>query len=440
MYVSAIVVGAQLHTENLVFRLRPDARLLGMVEDDDHEPIGGATIYLFRTDANFGWRQTYFAEQTSSDDRGRYGFAHLEPGIYYLAVSASPWFSALLEQTDGSGNSVLLERPEFDIAYPTTFYPGVTDVASAKQIALNEGEDFTADFTLSPVPALRLRVNHLNREPQHPTNPTLQQRIFDTIFNLGTMRQGPVDESGSLEIRGLAPGQYVLETESFDPNSRNKRSLLINLTADQEVDPENTTPVMTIQGVVRMQGGQNLPQRLRVRLWNSRTGVVVESGAREKGQIYFESSLLMPDTYSVYAMNGPNSMIGSLKASGAQVVGQTIQITGGKPVQLDIEMSTTVSKISGVARRDGQPVAGAMILLVPEEAEINLPKFRRDQSDSDGTFTLLDVLPGRYRMLAIEDGWDLEWANLSLLKKRLEQAQRIDVGPSKTYQAVVQVE
>ena len=36
---------------------------------------------------------------------------------------------------------------------------------------------------------------------------------------------------------------------------------------------------------------------------------------------------------------------------------------------------------------DGKPLAGAMILLVPEDAEMNLPKFRRDQSDSDGTFT-----------------------------------------------------
>jgi hypothetical protein len=81
-----------------------------------------------------------------------------------------------------------------------------------------------------------------------------------------------------------------------------------------------------------------------------------------------------------------------------------------------------------------------MILLVPEEAETNLPKFRRDQSDSDGTFTLLDVLPGQYRMLAIEDGWDLEWANLSLLQKRLEHAQRIDVVPGKDYQAVVEEE
>ena len=81
-----------------------------------------------------------------------------------------------------------------------------------------------------------------------------------------------------------------------------------------------------------------------------------------------------------------------------------------------------------------------MILLVPEAAEIHLPKFRRDQSDSDGTFTLCDGLPGRYRMLAIDDGWDLEWANLSLLKNRLEHAQKIEVELNKTYQTVLNVE
>lgn len=81
-----------------------------------------------------------------------------------------------------------------------------------------------------------------------------------------------------------------------------------------------------------------------------------------------------------------------------------------------------------------------MILLVPENPEINLPLFRRDQSDSDGTFTLLDVLPGRYKVMAIENGWDLEWANPTLLKTRLEHAQSLDVQPNRTYQAGVNVE
>ena len=445
IYASAIVVGAQTNTGNVVFRLRPDARLLGMVEDDDHEPIGGATIYLFRTDANFGFRQTYLAEQTTTDDRGQYRIPHLEPGCYYLAASAAPWFGGLLQEADTAGNSAVSERPEFNVAYPTMFYPGVTDVASAKQIALNEGEDLTADFIMSPVAALRVRVNHLGGAFERFTNTTLQQRIFGTTINGVSMRQVRTDDF--LEIRGVAPGRYLLDLESVDPSSRDSGAIVrsstvmrLNLTEDVEVDPESASEVTPVRGVIRTGGGLHPKQPAYVRLWNSRSDDVLESNINEKGEINFDTTFLTPGTYSVYAMNGPNSIIGSLKATGAQVVGQTIQITGNKPVQLEIEMATSLSKISGVVRRDGQAVAGAMILLVPEEAETNLPKFRRDQSDSDGTFTLLDVLPGQYRMLAIEDGWDLEWANLSLLQKRLEHAQRIDVVPGKDYQAVVEEE
>ena len=313
----------------------------------------------------------------------------------------------------------------------------MTDPASASQIALNEGQDFTADFTLNPVPALHVRVNHVNADPDKPTTATLQQRIFGTTINQMWLRQVPVDDS--VEIRGVTPGKYVLEIESYDA-SRSKRSTVVNLTDDTELDPATTSAVMPIHGVVRMEGGLNLGQQAYVRLWNSRTDEVMDSQIGDKGQINFDSDFLTPGKYSVFAMRGENSIVSGLRATGAQVTGQTIQITGGNPVELEISMSNTLAKINGTAQRDGKPVAGAMILLVPEAAEINLPKFRRDQSDSDGTYTLRDVLPGRYRMLAIDDGWGLEWANLSLLKKRLEHAQKIEVQANKAYQTVIDVE
>ncbi|HTT24946.1 MAG TPA: carboxypeptidase regulatory-like domain-containing protein [Candidatus Sulfotelmatobacter sp.] len=439
IYSSATVVGAGLNTENIVFRLRPDGRVTGVVEDDDHEPVGGATIYLFRRDASFGLSQTSLVTQTVSDDRGHYRFAHLEPGYYYVAVSASPWFSRVLQQAEAAGNSALSQKPEFDIAYPITFYPGVTDVAAASQIALNEGEDVTADFTLSPVPALRVRVDQALADQGRPMNVALQQKIFDTKIDQTSLRQVPVEDA--IEIRGVAPGRYALQLVSVGESSvRAQRSTLLTLTDDAEVDPENAPPATPIRGVVRMQAGQKMTEQAYVRLWNSRAGEVMDSTISDKGEISFASDFLTPGTYSVYAMNGPNSILSSLKATGAQVAGQTVQIAGGKPVELEIEMATVLSKITGTARRDKKTVAGAMILLVPEDAENNLPKFRRDESDSDGTFTLVDVLPGRYRVLAIEDGWDLEWANLSLLKKRLEHGQKIEVGPSKSYQAMVEVE
>jgi hypothetical protein len=438
MYVSAIVVGAGLNTGNVVFRLRPDARVRGVIEDDDHEPVQGATIYLFRTDVSFGLRQTSLAEQTVSDDRGRYRMAHLEPGCYYLVVSASPWFTGMLQSLDAAGNSALPQKSEFDVAFPTTFYPNVTDPALASQIALNEGDDFTADFTLNTEPALRVRVNHINAEPQQFLSETLHQTIFGIEINEPGQRQMLADDSQ--EIRGVAPGRYVLEIVSADPSSRPKRAMLLNLTADAEVDPDSMSAAPSIHGKVQMDGGSGWPQQGIVRLWNSRTDEVLQSQIGERGLIQFDVDFLTPGPYSVYAITGENSIVSSLKAKGALVVGQTVQITGGRPVELEISLSNSLSKINGTAKRDGKPIAGAMILLVPEAAEINLPKFRRDQSDSDGTFTLRDVLPGRYRMLAIDDGWDLEWANLSLLKNRLEHAQKIEVELNKTYQTVLNAE
>lgn len=439
MYSSAIVVKAGWNTENIVFRLRPDARLMGVVEDDDHEPIGNATIYLFRSDASLGLRQTSLTGQTTSDDRGHYRFAHLEPGVYYIAVSAAPWFSGLLQQADAPGISALTQKREFDIAYPTTFYPGVTDLASASQVALNEGADFTADFTLSPVPALRVKVDYANASGEKPANVQLRQKIFDTEINTAGQRQFSAEDS--FEIRGAAPGRYAFQLVSVgSSNVQSQRSTLINLTEDAEVDPESVSAVTPIHGVVRMQGGLKLKQQGYVRLWNSRDGELLESSISDKGEISFASDFLTAGTYSVFAMNGTNSIVSSLKATGAQVVGQSVQITGSKPIELEIGMASALSKITGTVRRDKEPVVGAMILLVPEDAEINLPKFRRDQSDSDGTFTLQDVLPGRYWVMAIEDGWDLEWANLALLKKRLEHAQKIDVQGTKSYPIVLEVE
>jgi len=441
MFVSAIVVGAGLNTENMLFRLRPDARVLGLIEDEDHEPIQGATVYLFRTDASFGLKHTYLAAQTVSNDSGRYRLPHLEPGFYYLVVSAAPWFSGLLQSADGAGNPSPSEKPEFDVAFPTTFYPGVTDLDSASQIALNEGQDFTADFVLNSVPALRVRVNDVNGDPQNPTTPTLQQKVFGTEINHPWLRQIQVENS--VEIRGVPPGNYVLEIDSMpsrDPNRRSERALPLHLTADTEVDPESASAVVPIHAMVRMEGGGSLKEEVFVKLWNGRTDELLDSQTGDKGQMQFEADILTPGIYSVYAMTGQNSIVSSLKATGAQVAGQTIQITGGKPVELEIELSSALSGIGGTARRDGKPVAGAMILLVPEDPDINLPKFRRDQSDSDGTFTMFDVVPGRYRMLAIDDAWDLEWGNASLLKKRLEHAEKIEVQPNKTYKIVLTVE
>jgi len=53
-----------------------------------------------------------------------------------------------------------------------------------------------------------------------------------------------------------------------------------------------------------------------------------------------------------------------------------------------------------------------MIVLVPHSrtAGAFASLLRRDQSDSDGSFSLRNVVPGAYTVVAIADGWTLDWA------------------------------
>ena len=81
-----------------------------------------------------------------------------------------------------------------------------------------------------------------------------------------------------------------------------------------------------------------------------------------------------------------------------------------------------------------------MILLVPQDPEHNLPLFRRDQSDSDGSFTLSLVLPGRYTLLALENGWDLQWGNATVLKPFLANGELIVVDTKGNHNMRVKVQ
>jgi hypothetical protein len=243
----------------------------------------------------------------------------------------------------------------------------------------------------------------------------------------------------SIEMSGIPPGKYVLAMRSYGPVT-STQSMVVNIATDMDLDADAPAAPSPIRGTIRMEGGLTLRPQAFVRLWNSHTDEILDTQVAQNGEFSFEPNFVAPGNYSVFVMNGQYSIIGKRSATGAKIMGQSIQISGSTPIQLNIELPRTLSKINGTALRNGKPFAGAMMVCVPENPENNLPLFRRDQSDSDGSFTVPEVLPGRYRILAIENGWDLEWGNAAILKPRLEHADSVNVQPGMTCQSVVNVE
>jgi hypothetical protein len=79
-------------------------------------------------------------------------------------------------------------------------------------------------------------------------------------------------------------------------------------------------------------------------------------------------------------------------------------------------------------KHDGKPIAGATVVLIPANASEYVNFFRRDQTDLDGTFSLNALLPGDYTLVAIENGWDLEWSHPDTLAPYLKQGREISVS------------
>jgi hypothetical protein len=60
--------------------------------------------------------------------------------------------------------------------------------------------------------------------------------------------------------------------------------------------------------------------------------------------------------------------------------------------------------------------------------EYELTLIRRDQSDSDGTFSLYNVLPGKYTVVAIRNEWDQPWLSPGVMQPFLKSGEVIDVS------------
>jgi hypothetical protein len=76
-------------------------------------------------------------------------------------------------------------------------------------------------------------------------------------------------------------------------------------------------------------------------------------------------------------------------------------------------------RVRGFARKDSKGTPGVMVVLIPRQPSAYYALVRRDQSDSDGSFSLRDVPPGQYTVVAIEDGWKLEWQRREVMARYL---------------------
>ncbi len=433
-FSTAIVTGARVDTENLTLRLVPTAVITGHVFDESGEPIRAAAVSLWRDDHSSGVSRTVRAGSDMTDDQGSFEFAPLNAGTYFVSVAAKPWYAVhppSIRQTGTPDAPTAVDR-SLDVVYLPTYYAGATEVEDASPILIRGGDRFDLDLHLMPVPALHvlLRIPPLEGGQSFQL-PNLFKRDFDGPQQ-AIQPEVQMPAPGVVEITA-APGKYELRMPPR--NNEPGQSSEVEITQDnQELDTSTGQAVSSISAKIEVIGETAFPPQLSFALRNAQHRIVAWGEMNPAHEVTFTG--VVPGNYQVVvgAASRAYSVI-SMIVNGSQVPGHSLTVPAGANLALSLSVAGGTADINGIALRAGKGAAGAMVVLVPKNPEANHDLFRRDQSDLDGTFTFHSVIPGAYTVIAIENGWDLDWSKPAVILRYATQGHKILVrGPQTAIQ------
>jgi len=219
-----------------------------------------------------------------------------------------------------------------------------------------------------------------------------------------------------------------------------RRTQNLQVSNDAEIDATQSAPSVVVSGILKLDDASPVPQPARVLLRNLTTGQGFTADVSATGEFSFKNNLSEMGSYELVIIEPQTLFIRSLSSTGVKTTGRSFQIAGAQDVSVTINASKGTGHITGTALKKDKPVSGVMIVLAPLDLRSNPGLFRRDQSDSDGTFSLNAVVPGRYTLMAIEDGWDLEWDDPDVLKKYLAGGERVEIAPHQQSDTKVNVQ
>ena len=182
--------------------------------------------------------------------------------------------------------------------------------------------------------------------------------------------------------------------------------------------------------------GEEMSSRLQISLTDVLTGTVftsfsggefglrrrasAESSLTPEGLPVLRTLAVPAGRYQVTVAGDQSVYLRAMTLQGKAVAGRIVTVSGG-PATLTLDVARGRASVVGRTTAAGHPVDGAMVMLVPtsfgQAGATDL--LRRDQSNTDGSFELPDVVPGEYILLAIERGWEINWHDPATLNRYL---------------------
>jgi hypothetical protein len=119
----------------------------------------------------------------------------------------------------------------------------------------------------------------------------------------------------------------------------------------------------------------------------------------------------------------------SARAGETDVLADGLTVTGPGTTEIEIALANDGGALGGVVRdKSQQPVAGATILLAPDQ-RLRADLFKSTTSDQNGHYEFAAIAPGDYRLFAWEDVEPDAWNDPDFLGDYEKQGEKTALEP-----------
>ena len=467
----ARVAVAAGETARVAIRLPRGAVITGSVTDVDGLPAQGVRVAaLARRFSRFGIGDVQYATAGTpagavTDDCGTYRIYGVPAGDYVVAVQAGPVFG-LPPGTTGTVVQVMSggKLGTRKMLLSDVFHPGVTDVARATRVTVRAGEERAGvDIQLEYVPLATITGTVNVPAGFGPARVTLSR-----MDELTRPPGGPVtsaDNLGRFQFPLLAPGQYRITARATGlaapAEGRGGGTPGVEVqdaTADVMVNGDDVDVTLATQSALAISGRlvfesdraspPALPSQLRVNVPAMASGgtawgmpPIVFDGTR------FRMEGIVPGAYRVTSgVRGIRTPIGSwwltsLVAGGRDLLDAPLDIQQS----IDDAVATLSDRASEMSGRVLDPSGAAapeawVVVFAADRAAwfFNSRRIAAVQPDREGRYSIRNLPPGDYRILATSDLEPGEWFDPLTLERLLTAAGSTTVtGVEKTTRDLV---
>jgi protocatechuate 3,4-dioxygenase beta subunit len=443
---------AEGQTVTLSLRLPRGAVITGTVLDVDGQPAPGIHVMVLGrrfaggAPADYVYPAAGEPAISNTDDHGVYRVYGLPAGSYIVSARPNPSLVApgvssaqVQMMTDGrvSSRRMLLT---------VVFHPGVTDVSRAERVSVRAGEERSGiDVQLEYVPIAMVS----GTMPSPPGYGAARVGLW-RAEGAGGPQTGPVVayDEGRFQFASVPPGQYRITAVSMSSAQTDGgrgaappaaqiavADVIVN---GEDVDvPLSPRPALSISGQVVFDSQSSAPTDLPPGLhFNLTGGMTPASGGWPLPPVTldgmrFRMDGVVPGLYrALSSIQGVRAPVGpwwltSLTGGGRELL----------DVPFDIEenisdavatFSDQASTLRGTVRDEqGAPVADPWIIVFPVDRRFWFVGSRRvvaARPNAQGAWTIRNLPPGDYRVIASLDVDQNEWFDPDILQRLLPVA------------------